>query len=84
MRCTKCKGGFEEFQLDESHDIPCYLFIKHGNRKGQKNQADKFGRHWLCKKCHQEYEDGLNLSLKIHAKQFCNKFFKEEENDANS
>lgn len=82
MKCDKCKRDFPESQLDESHDIPCYLFIYSGNRKNQKNQADKYGRKWLCKKCHKEYESQLNTHLKLTAKSFSKKYFKEVRNES--
>lgn len=75
MRCDKCGEQFEEKELQESHDIPCYLFIYAGNRKGQKNQADNYGRHWLCKPCHDLYEQTLNNFLKLHALRFAEGWF---------
>lgn len=79
-KCFFC-GAIEN--LEESHDIPCYLFINYGNRQGQKNEADKHGRHLLCKKHHKEYEDLLNFFLKKEAKKFSIKYFKKEK-DGNS
>jgi len=73
MKCEKCGKNFEEKDLEESHDIPCYLF--EGNRKGRKNQADKYGRHYLCKKCHKEYEENLILIFKSIAIKFSKKYF---------
>ena len=58
MKCEFCEKEFEEKDLQESHDVPCYLFK--GNRQGRKNQADKFGRHWLCEDCHKKYEKCIN------------------------
>ena len=75
MKCYQCKKNFEERFLDESHDVPCYLF--EGNRKGRKNQADKFGRHWLCRKCHKNYESKLREFLKLKAGDFASWYFKE-------
>ena len=66
MNCDFCCEEFEEKDMHESHDVPCYLFS--GNRKGRKNQADKFGRHWLCKECHDRYEEEINYILKECAK----------------
>jgi hypothetical protein len=77
MKCFQCARDFPEREIEESHDVPCYLFVGF-NRKEKKNQADKFGRHWLCKKCHKEYEEGLRLTLKIHATKYAKVFFKEE------
>ena len=54
MICQKCKKDFEEKDLQESHDVPTYIF--NGERKVRKQLADKFGRHWLCVKCHNIYE----------------------------
>ena len=80
MICDWCYKDFEEKDIHDSHDVPCYLF--EGNRKGSKNQADKFGRHWLCKSCHDKYENQLRLFLQKKAKEFANDYFqsKEEEN----
>lgn len=36
MKCQYCGEDFEEKDIDESHDVPCYLF--EGNRKGQKTK----------------------------------------------
>ena len=55
MRCEKCGLDFEEKDLQESHDVPVYMF-KGDTRNVRKNQADKHGRHWLCRKCHDIYE----------------------------
>jgi len=74
MECLCCNKFFEEHELDESHDVPCYLF--EGNRKGRKNQADAFGRHWLCRTCHRNYEMCLMMYLRECAKEFSSKFFK--------
>ena len=55
MICSKCKGNFLEKDIEESHNVPLYLF--QGNTKNErKNQADKYGRKNLCKKCHDNYE----------------------------
>lgn len=78
MRCQKCKKDFEEKDIQESHDVPCYLF--EGNRKGRKNQADKFGRHLLCEECHKKYELELSNYLRIHSRSFAMLYFKEGEN----
>ena len=55
MKCFGCKKEFEEKELEESHDVPCYLFDGL-TRNERKQSADKFGRKWMCKKCHDEYE----------------------------
>jgi len=54
MKCQKCGDEFPENEIDESHDVPTYIFS--GDRKERKKEADKLGRHWLCKKCHNIYE----------------------------
>lgn len=77
MICDKCKKDFKEVEIQDSHDVPCYLF-KGLDRKEKKQQADKFGRHWLCKKCHEEYEEGLRMSLKVLAVKYANKTFGED------
>ena len=81
LKCLKCGIELQESLIQESHDVPCYLF--EGNRKGQKNQADKFGRHHLCEKCHKEYESLLRKSLQETAFLFAKLYFKKEgENDS--
>jgi len=55
MKCQHCNRDFPEEMIHESHDIPCYLFPGK-NRKERKHYADKYGRKWLCKKHHEEYE----------------------------
>jgi len=77
MKCDFCKDNFLENQLEESHDVPCYLF-KGIDRKEKKQQADKFGRHWLCKKCHNKYEEGLRMTLKIQAVKYAKNIFGED------
>lgn len=58
MRCQKCGDELPEDELEESHDIPCYLFFGK-DRNERKNQADKYGRHWLCIDCHEKYENEI-------------------------
>ena len=72
MKCHKCQEEFPDHLLEESHDVPCYLF--EGNRKGRKNQADKFGRHWMCHKCHRRYELTLINIFKEEAVRFAKKY----------
>ena len=74
MKCDLCHRIFEEKELHESHDVPCYLF--EGNRKGRKNQADKYGRHWLCKECHNKFELLMRKFLQLKAKEFSLEYFK--------
>lgn len=74
MKCQKCKNDFPEPEIQESHDVPCYLF-EGKSRNEKKNKADKFSRHWLCKECHYKYEEGLRMSFKIIASDFSDKFF---------
>jgi len=45
MKCMKCNNDFEEKDIQSSHDIPKYI-----------GGTDLDGRHWLCKRCHKEYE----------------------------
>jgi len=78
MKCDKCEKDFHEKELDESHDVPRYLF--EGNRQGRKNQADEFGRHWLCKKCHKEYESELMYYLRLSAMELSKQILKGCEN----
>lgn len=83
MICRFCKTNFPESEIHESPDVFCYLFK--GNRKGQKNQADKFGRHQLCKDCHDKYEKTLRFLhqqfLRAKAQDFAFEYFKEERGD---
>ena len=55
MKCMKCKKDFPENEIQESHDVPVYLF-EGKKRNARKNKADKYGRHHLCEKCHKKYE----------------------------
>ena len=66
--CQKCSVMFNEGYIEESHDVPCYLFFGF-NRNEKKNKADKFGRHLLCKDCHKKYEEELDVGLKRVAKE---------------
>jgi len=91
MICEKCGKDFPEREIDVSHDVPKYLFI-------DKKEADKWGRHNLCKGCHHEYEvrlvgvffNHIPLDLKDHlkpiAKKYADNYFKEkgEKNDGDS
>jgi len=81
MKCDWCNQDFEEKYIHESHDVPCYLF--EGNRKGRSNQADKFGRHHLCKKCHELYELDLRIFLQKKAKEFSRDYFQSKQGDNN-
>jgi hypothetical protein len=58
MICQHCGEDFPESYIEESHDVPCYLF-EGKYRNERKNQADKYPRHNLCKRCHKEYERSL-------------------------
>ena len=44
-RCAHCGRIFSESELELSHDVPKYL-----------GGTDKDGRHYLCHRCHKEYE----------------------------
>ena len=54
MKCSKCNNDFLEKYIQESHDVPTYIFD--GERNVRKQKADLYGRHWLCQKCHDIYE----------------------------
>lgn len=75
MKCDKCGKDFEEHLIEDSHDVPCYLF-EGASRNIQKNQADKFGRHWLCKQCHKQYEEALKFQFQLLAVKFSKEYFK--------
>lgn len=77
--CQDCGIVLPENLIQESHDVPCYLF--EGNRKGQKNQADKFGRHMLCGKCHKKYENSLKELFRQVALDYSHEYFKEGKKD---
>ena len=84
MICSKCKVSLDEKEIQVSHDVPKYMFE-------DKQEADKWGRHNLCKKCHDIYErlvfsimvkdlDELTkMKLRTKAKNFANYYFKKEE-----
>ena len=58
MKCQKCGIEFPEKEIQDSHDIPKYM-----------GGEDKDGRHWLCEKCHKEYEyEVLKVSLMNYIK----------------
>jgi len=93
LKCSKCGIELPETNLQESHDVPCYMF-EGANRKEKKNKADKYGRRRLCKKCHDIYEKTLPAylfktlgkatqeRLRTLAKYFANKYFqKRGDND---
>jgi len=93
MKCQKCKEHFPENEIEESHDVPVFIF-EGSKRNERKNQADKWGRHNLCIKCHTIYEkkvasvmiNSLNLQtkekLKKVASSFANKYFGGEKYDS--
>jgi len=66
-----------EKDIQESHDVPCYLFIYNGDKNGRKNEADKHGRHWLCNDCHKKYEEQLNNQLRLFALEFSKRWFRQ-------
>jgi DNA-directed RNA polymerase subunit RPC12/RpoP len=74
MKCSHCKEEFFDNEIQESHDVPCYLF-EGISRNVRKNQADKYGRRWLCAKCHQDYESALRNILQTTAIGFSNQYF---------
>lgn len=64
LRCQKCNKMFDERLIQESHDIPSYIF------KEGKKESDKHGRHHLCEPCHKQYEQEiLNMFLMNFIKQ---------------
>ena len=81
MKCQKCNGYFEEKDIQESHDVPCYLFYDIIGRRLKKQEADGYGRHWLCENCHEEYEKALSVILLLRSTDFSKWFFKEEKRD---
>jgi len=92
MKYSKCGKNFPERLIEESHDIPCYLF-RGKIRKERKDQADKFGRHWLCNECHKKYEMFLWIKLTSNldqkqkkilipiAQKYSKQFFREAADD---
>lgn len=77
MKCDGCGKEFEEREIQESHNVPCYLFIEKTSRREKKQLADKYKRMWLCKHCHQEYELALNKKLIIYSSIFGEEYFKD-------
>jgi len=80
MKCSHCNRDFEEKDIHESHDVPCYLFYEEISRRLKKQKADKYPRRWLCKKCHGEYEKALSMFLKLNAEEFGRTYFKDDNN----
>lgn len=77
MRCAHCKKNYEEKEIQLSHDIPCYLFREAPIRRQRKQLADKYSRHWLCKKCHEDYEKELKNFLITTAQKFAERWFQD-------
>ena len=78
MKCSHCDREFEEKEIQLSHDVPCYLFWMNGNtRKERKQFADKYGRRYLCKKCHDDYEKNLNKLLIDWTDKYSKQYFME-------
>lgn len=76
MICSFCYKDFPEKEIEESHDVPCYLFWdKAKTRREQKNLADKFPRHWLCKECHKLYDESLLAKFRIVAFEYSKELF---------
>jgi hypothetical protein len=73
MICSKCQREFEEKDIQESHDVPCYLFL--GDRRIRKQAADHYPRRWLCKECHKKYEKELNIFFVNCALKFSKEYF---------
>lgn len=49
MICSRCRKEFPDKDLQLSHDVPRYMFE-------DRKEADWYGRHYLCVKCHDIYE----------------------------
>jgi protein-arginine kinase activator protein McsA len=81
MKCTGCHLDFQEKEIQESHDVPCYLFYNEVGRSAKKQKADKYSRRWLCPKCHSNYEKWLSKMLIGVAEQFSKCYFKEDSNE---
>lgn len=85
MKCQECLKDLPEHLIQESHDVPCYLFFLEGfNRKQRKPYADKYPRRWLCKHCHDEYERDLRDHLVTSALKFSKYWRKKEDDTKNS
>lgn len=76
--CPNKDVDFEERLIHESHDVPCYLFPGY-NRQVKKQQADKFGRRYLCLECHDAYENKLRVIFIKSAEAFAKEHFKEKK-----
>jgi hypothetical protein len=97
MPCAICGEQIPESLLDLSHDVPCYVF-EGKNRKERKQEADKWGRHYLCEKHHHIYENTvfaimaqslpkeMRVIMRNAAKAFSEPYFKnrKKENDSNT
>lgn len=75
MKCSFCQDEFEEKDVQESHDVPCYLFWDLLTRRERKQKADKYGRRWLCKQCHDNYELWLKENLILIAQKKAKEYF---------
>ena len=90
MKCQKCGNDFKEKDIQESHDVPKYMF------NGDKNEADKWGRHNLCIKNHDIYEKlafsvAFNIlpeeqkqKCRLAVKEFSERYFKEVNKNGDS
>lgn len=81
MKCSECLKDFPEAFIQESHDVPCYLFYDEVGRGRKKHKADMFKRKWLCENCHKNYEIWLNRMLIGVAEKFSKCYFKENDNE---
>ena len=52
LPCAKCEEKYNEKELETSHDIPKYI-----------GGTDKDGRHWLCNKCHSQYDRAILMRI---------------------
>jgi len=63
----KCKGEFFSRDINESHNIPTYLF-EGKDRNERRKEADKYGVTKLCWNCHKNYEKevAMQVLFRIH------------------
>ncbi len=64
MKCDKCFNDFPEAEIQDSHDIPKYM-----------GGTDRDGRHWLCERCHKDYEEEV---LRVSTMNFIKNNFPKE------
>ena len=76
MKCSKCLQDFEEREIQQSHNVPAYLF--YGDRPRRKRQADIYGVTPLCKPCHDLYEKMIVEVLVLNLYNYSKKIDDEE------